>query len=153
MPFIGKVTRKLLPRSIGTSLSYLKILESDYGYAYSSFKWSAIDKNNNPLPWYTYPAVEYLKQLDYSQKTVFEYGSGNTSIFWSKLAKKVISVEDNNDWYKKVRQNLDTYKLENCELKFIPDKEHYVKKILKHENFDLIIIDGRHRFECAENVV
>ena len=29
-----------------------------------------VDKEGNPLPWYTYPAIEYLAQFDYSQKMI-----------------------------------------------------------------------------------
>lgn len=152
MSLIGKVMRRLLPRPIGTSLSSFKILESDYGHAFSSLKRSAIDKNNNPLPWYTYPAIEYLKQFDYSQKSIFEYGSGNSSIFWSQLAKKVVSIEDNEAWYTKVLEKISKYELNNCNLKYIPKKEDYINEILLHENFDLIIIDGQYRNECVERV-
>ena len=35
-----------------------------------------LDKDGNPIPWYTYPAIEYLSQFDYSDKEIFEYGCG-----------------------------------------------------------------------------
>ena len=39
-----------------------------------------LDRNGNPIPWYTYPAIEYLSQFDYSRKTIFEFGCGNSSL-------------------------------------------------------------------------
>ena len=30
-----------------------------------------LDRDNNPIPWYTYPAIEYLSQFDYSNKEIF----------------------------------------------------------------------------------
>lgn len=153
MSIAGKIFRKLLPRPIGTSITSCKILESDYGHAYSNFKWASIDKHNNPIPWYTYPAIEYLKQLDFSNKTVFEYGSGNSTIFWSKLVKKIVSVEDNKTWYQKVSNKISNFQINNCSLKFIPEEESYIKEIVNHENFDVIIIDGHYRTKCAQEVI
>lgn len=34
------------------------------------------DEEGRPLPWYTYPATEYLAQFNYCGKRVFEYGCG-----------------------------------------------------------------------------
>ena len=52
-----------------------------------------LDKNDNPIPWYTYPAIEYLSQFDYTDKQIFEFGCGFSSLFWAKRAEKVISIE------------------------------------------------------------
>ena len=60
-----------------------------------------IDKDGNPIPWYTYPAIEYLSQFDYSQKEIFEFGCGYSSMFWANRAKKVTSIEDNINWFSK----------------------------------------------------
>lgn len=58
-----------------------------------------IDKDGNPIPWYTYPAIEYLSQFDYGDKKVFEFGCGNSSLFWAVRAQEVISIEDNPSWF------------------------------------------------------
>src|SRR5688572_10403591 len=50
--------------------------------------------SGQPIPWYTYPAIEFIRQLDFSQSTVFEYGSGNSTMFWAASAARVISVEE-----------------------------------------------------------
>jgi precorrin-6B methylase 2 len=115
----------------------------------STFKYAAIDNNSNPIPWYTYPAIEYIKQLDFSQKTIFEYGSGNSSLFWAGISKSVISVENDEDWYKKVIENNH---FENLKINLIQDEEGYCKHILSYqEDFDVIIIDGNFsRYKCAQ---
>lgn len=105
-----------------------------------------IDGERNPLPWYTYPAIEYIKQLDFSHTEVFEYGSGNSTIFWSKLAKKIISIEHNRQWYETISPKLDS----NVELKLIEDEGSYIRAIEAYGNFDVVIIDGAYRQECAE---
>ena len=39
-----------------------------------------VNENNEPIPWFTYPSIQYLDQLDLSEKTIFEWGSGNSSL-------------------------------------------------------------------------
>ena len=57
----------------------LKIF-NDYGYFESIKVKLPVDKIGGPLPWYTYPAIEYIKQLDLTNKVVFEWGCGNSSV-------------------------------------------------------------------------
>ncbi|MCU0536480.1 MAG: class I SAM-dependent methyltransferase [Hydrococcus sp. Prado102] len=121
---------------------YLKKL----GWFKSFYSKEPIDVNREPIPWYTYPAIEYIKQLDFSDKEVFEYGSGNSTLFWSKISKKVISIENNQKWYEKVLKQVG----ENVNLKLVLDETSYIKEILNYEGFDVIIIDGSCRFECTK---
>ena len=108
-----------------------------------------INALREPLPWYTYPAIEYVKQLDFSEREVFEYGSGNSTIFWSKLAKRVVSIENNREWYETVRKKVES----NVEVKLIEDDSSYSQEILNHNCFDVIVIDGVHRLECAKTSI
>lgn len=105
-----------------------------------------IDADREPLPWYTYPAIEYVKQLDFSEREVFEYGSGNSTIFWSKLAQRVVSIENNQKWYETVQKKVQS----NVEVKLIENDVSYIQEISNHNSFDVIVIDGVHRFECAK---
>ena len=109
----------------------------------------AIDAEHNPLPWYTYPAIEYIKQFDFSNLEVFEYGSGNSTIFWSQLAIKIVSIENNPQWYKTVAEKV----ARNVELKLIENKDYYIEELEKYDKFDIIIIDGSYRHECAKVAV
>ncbi|MDJ1471634.1 hypothetical protein [Xanthocytophaga flava] len=124
---------------------YISIIDEDYGHAKSLQLQQCVDKNTNPLPWFTYPAIEYLKQLDLSQKTVLEWGSGNSSLFFSSLAKKVYSIEHNADWYERVKG----FKIANQTI-VNATEEQYVDAIKKFDTkFDIIIVDGILRNECA----
>ncbi len=105
-----------------------------------------IDANKNPCPWYTYPAIEYINQLDFSNKEVFEYGSGNSTIFWSEVAKRVVSIENNKEWYEIISSKVG----KKTEVQLIVDDVSYIQEILNHENFDIIVIDGLHRLDCAK---
>ena len=41
----------------------------------------------------------------------------------------------------------------NVELKAIEDKDSYIKELEKYDEFDIIIIDGSYRSECAKVAV
>ncbi|HAJ60075.1 MAG TPA: hypothetical protein DCP31_13100, partial [Cyanobacteria bacterium UBA8543] len=84
-------------------LKTIDIVEFEYGHFLSCEQQMCVDKSGNPIPWYTYPAIEYLNQLDFTDKKIYEYGSGNSSLFWAKRAKYVTSVENNQDWYSLIK--------------------------------------------------
>lgn len=147
---IDKLVYKLNNSFFTKAIYILRILRDDYGYFRTVKTGSCIDPHGNPIPWYTYPAIEYIRQLNFEEKYVFEYGLGNSSLFWSKLSKKVISVDNNKIWYEKI---FDKAK-DNMELIFFENKTDYVNCILDYGyNFDVIIIDADWRLDCAKNAI
>ena len=105
------------------------------------------DCKGEAIPWYTYPAVEYLSHLDLGQLSVFEYGSGNSTLWWSQRARSVVSIENDPEWYERV-----TSKLKGCTGDVIyqlqTDRQGYVHSLARE--FDITVIDGRYRMECAK---
>ena len=143
---IKKIINRILPRQILATLRNYKILSSDYGQYKTIKLWDCVDSNTIPIPWYSYPAIEYIKQLDFSDKIIFEYGSGNSTRFWAECSKKLVSVEDNRKWYNKIKSKLP----DNVEYYLFDETQKYIKSINNFPNgFDIIIIDGSHRYECA----
>jgi hypothetical protein len=128
----------------------VETVEFEYGHYFSSNQKLGVDKHGNPVPWYTYPAIEYLKQLDFSDKEIYEYGVGNSSLFWARRAKAVTSIENDKTWYSFIKNKQGA----NQELIFINDEEDYVNSILrKKQKYDLIIIDGLSRQACAQMAI
>ena len=130
------------------------ILWFAYGHLKSVRTGSAIDAAGDPLPWYTYPAIEFLRQFDFSNSRVFEYGAGNSTLFWATRAAAVVSVEDEEGWYGRLRSLVPS----NCTLVYEPDLKRYPETINKFsEPFDLIVVDGpartRTRLKCARAAV
>jgi hypothetical protein len=125
-------------------------LAFDYNQLGSMKKKKCLDKNNNPIPWYTYPAIEYLQNLDFAKKKVFEYGSGNSSLWWKERCRKIISIESDKKWYKQIQNSLLTNS--NFDYRLEIDKKKY---ILQTEilGSDIVIIDGLWRSECANFVI
>src|SRR5215213_3851569 len=84
--------KKLLPLRvpwrIKTAFEAFVALEFRYGRFRSAGAGRSIDGHGTPIPWYSYPAIEYLKQLDFRDRTVFEFGSGNSTLFWAARARQ-----------------------------------------------------------------
>src|SRR2546427_1382711 len=91
----GVLSSRAMPGCWLRSLRLYRILSFEYGHLKSAATLRSVDANGQPLPWITYPAIEFLKQLDLTDKTVFEYGCGGSTVYWSGVAKRVDSVEDN----------------------------------------------------------
>ena len=143
-PIFSPLIRSLLPWR--KQFKNFKILSSQYGQFKTIYDWNCVDAEGKEIPWYTYPATEFLKQLDFKNKTVFEYGSGNSTIFWSKRCKSILSVEDDKKWFDKIAKSLP----ENVDYRFTNDKDEYVNlPSFLDQKFDVIIVDGSYRSECA----
>src|SRR5574344_748693 len=131
--------------------TFIKMWQEEFGIEKSIDEKLCQDKDGNPLPWYTYPAIEYLSQFDYKDKKIFEYGCGFSSLFWAERAEKVISIEDNPKWFEKWQAEL---KAPNLHIFWRDEGEIYENAIFEtDENYDVIVIDGKRREKCAETAV
>jgi|SRR3989304_3283795 len=125
--------------------------------------------------WVTFEAKKWLEEFLTPNMVVFEYGSGGSTIFFSKRVKKLISVEHDSVWYQLVSDILKEKNISNCEYLLLePQLTHdgkpdftnpwsfasseypcmsfkaYVKSIdaFPDESFNLVFIDGRARPSC-----
>ena len=101
-----------------------------------------------PIPWITYPALDYLCRQDFSETDVLEYGGGESSLWWAARARKVITVEASVEWAKSLRERAPA----NLLVIGPVDLEGFAEApfIEGFKKFDVIIIDGWRRLECAE---
>ncbi len=113
---------------------------------------SAVDSDGNPIPWVTYPFIDFIKERIKKQHTVFEFGSGNSTLFYAKYAGIVVSVEHNKEWFDKiVSEKPENSEMIFCDLVYGGDYCNVPVKL--GEKFDLIIIDGRDRVNCCKTAV
>lgn len=120
---------------------------------FRSFKeQSSVDATGSPVPWITYPAYEFLRRRIDKEMSVFEFGCGGSTFWWASNVKRVVSVEHDKEWYKKVFSNLPSnVTLTHIELEY---GGHYAKEVSKYRSeFDVIVIDGRDRVNCALNAL
>lgn len=107
---------------------------------------------NQGVPWLIMGAVGYLDKLIRPSFSVFEWGSGGSTIWLAERASQVTSVEHTKGWYEKLSKRLEEEGLANVTLHFLPMGK-YVEAILGYPDdaFDLIMIDGRQRVRCIES--
>ena len=132
-------------------LKFIEMWQKEYAIERSIDEKVCEDKDGNPIPWYTYPAIEYLSQFDYADKKIFEFGCGYSSLFWANRALKVVSVEDNPQWFAEWRKSFNK---SNLEIRWRDEDEAYFNAILeKDELYDVIAVDGKCRAYCAATAV
>ena len=144
----------LRPSHWTPSLAAARSLWFDYAHLASVQSGNCVDAQGNPVPWYTYPAIEYVKQLDFRGRSVFEFGSGNSTLFWAAVAARVVTVEDDERWYRMMAPRVPR----NCELILESDLDAYAAAIGRSGDlYDVIVIDGaargKTRLRCAEAAV
>ena len=98
------------------------------------------------LPRLNLHTVEFLKGIITSESLVFETGSGNSTIWFGKQAKKVVALESDRGWYERVQGFVRRENLQNVKLYFDPHyPEKQFKEILESEDvieYDIVLHDG-----------
>lgn len=131
-------------------LRNLKILAFSQGQYRSILLRSPIGPDGAPTPWYTYPAVEYLRNFDFSESEIFEFGAGNSSLHWASVAKQVVSVEDNPTWFETVHATARP----NQKVLLCTTEDSYVSALGRQGKFfDVVIVDGKWRDRCCKEAV
>jgi hypothetical protein len=124
----------------------------DIGWTNSITTGEVVDASNNPLPWVTYPFIDFIKQRLNHTMDVFEFGSGNSTLYYADKVASVSSVENDLLWYDKVKSSMPrNASLFYCELKRGGDYCHFAENTGK--KYDLIIVDGRDRVNCCVNSI
>jgi len=139
-----------------------RTLKRSRGYLRSLTEGQCVDVEGDPIPWYTYPAIEQLAKWDFSQADVLEYGCGNSTIWWSTRAHSVTSIESDPEWFERIKSQLPS----NCSIALHPIEKgpnlseqtrRYVGAIDQLGKFDVIVIDGvpndRMRLECTKRAL
>ncbi|MHB8173612.1 MAG: O-methyltransferase [Nitrospirota bacterium] len=105
------------------------------------------------LPWISYSAIGKLKDFLNEESVILEFGSGMSTIWFARHAKRVYSVEDNVEWYKKVTGLIVGCGIDNVHYRFAEGKDYYSFMSDQTERFDLIMVDGSNRSDCIRNVM
>ncbi len=132
------------------------LMHTEYGFL-DEIGWTAsfnkdipVDKLGEPLPKLCYSMIFFLKERVDKNMMVFEFGSGQSTLFLSKLAAKVVAVEHDRDWFERINSRIPN----NVDLLFrdVEGNPAYSKSVVDYgKKFDLIIVDGRDRVNCVFN--
>lgn len=122
------------------------------GYLQSKITGKPLDNSNNAIPWMNYAIIEFLKERLNGSQTMFEYGMGYSTIFFASRVKSLDSLEYNKEWLEIVKEKASNFP--SVRLLYKTLSENYVTCINEQEKrYDIIVIDGRKRVECAQNAI
>jgi hypothetical protein len=122
----------------------------EIGWFRSSAIHMPVDAYGKSLPWYTYAAICFLENRLRQEMMVFEYGTGNSTLWWAERVASVITVEHDVTWYEYMKKLIPG----NVEFKYckLIDGEEYCHLVSKYDKqFSIVVIDGRDRVSCARN--
>ncbi len=120
----------------------------DTGWLNSFRSQMPVDLEQKPLPWVTYPFIDFIVGRLHKDMRIFEYGSGNSTLFYAERVHEVHAVEHNMDWYSKISKSLpNNAKIYHKEL--IRDGEYARFATSLNTQFDIIVVDGRDRVNCC----
>lgn len=109
-----------------------------------------VDKQGNPLPWYSYSAICFLKERLLPDMKIFEYGSGYSTAFYSKIVAEVNFVEDDIKWYNYVMKRWGDGSIYGV---CCSEKDDYLEACNTGKTYDIIVIDGKWRLERIEPAI
>ena len=130
------------------------------GHFRSSLKMAAVCKHGNPLPWYTYPAIDFLGGRRFENRTVLEFGGGQSTLWWATRASSVVTFEANRAWHDRIKIGMPI----NVDLHYVSRESgesdaSQVTTILSaktNRQYDVVVIDGLTRaqmFDIACNYI
>ena len=109
-----------------------------------------IDAQGNPIPWYTYSAIHFLSERVTPRMTVFEYGSGNSTLWWCGRAGRVAACEHDRAWFELMRARLPS-SVDYHHLDATQGDAYPTCALSARSRSDIIVIDGRERVRCAKH--
>jgi len=114
--------------------------------------WDGFHTLDLEIPWITPEAIHSLFLFLKPYHTVLEFGSGGSTLFFSKRAKSVLSFETLKPWYEKMSKKIkESSRWSNVDLHFVSTVQD-CSNIIGDKKFDVILVDicEISRFDLAE---
>jgi hypothetical protein len=126
------------------------------GQLRSAVTGKVVDRRGMPLPWLTYPAIDFLGSLDYTGKKVLEFGSGYSTLWWAKRVDSIVALEADQRWMAGMADRMPS----NATVLALPtdpndryhrtvDVDAFLAEHVGGQKFDVIVIDGVDRVGTA----
>lgn len=122
------------------------------GWLRSRAEERSVGADGEPLPWIAYPAIAFLSRRVRPDMTVFEYGSGASTLWWASRVRRVVAVEHDRGWIDRLLPRLPA----NASVGHADEGPGggYAENVLAHGlAFDVVVIDGRDRVRCVPNAL
>jgi hypothetical protein len=131
-----------------------------------------LDFRHPPRPYMTEHEIAFLEKYLSKNSSVLEWGSGNSTLYYSQFVREYTAIEHNEQWFKTISKRIR----KNTKLILIPPNGPYDPKIGNgwnqefegsyeqfrqyvdvvdtiNFNFDIVLIDGRARIACAKKIL
>ena len=117
------------------------------GWLQSLKEGKPVNQAMEPLPWITYPAIEFIEDKIQKNFKVFEYGSGNSTLWWSARVEELITLESDMSWFSYVQKTSPA----NVQARLCQERSQYPQVIYEYPDqyFDVVVIDHLDRNICA----
>lgn len=153
-----RVLHKLLPtklylliRSFVMTVTTPTVYAAQHGYYKSALSRSVVGSGGDAAPWLTFPLVTFLDTKSYAGRSVLEFGSGQSSLWWAKRADSIVALETDAEWTKRVRETAPA----NLDVKEVPlefataeDFAANVKEVVGDARHDVVVVDGGDRVKA-----
>ncbi len=128
---------------------FLKSGLKEDGWFRSFHTKESVDAKGNCLPWFNYAFIRFLESKLHKNISIFEYGSGNSTLWFASKVQSIKSVEHDQNWVNKLSLRLPA----NAKVVFqnLAQREIYINEIAaENKKYDMVIVDGRERNRCIE---
>lgn len=109
------------------------------------------------LPWITDGATDFIDNF-IKERTkrgletrVFEFGSGNSTLYFLSRGCSVVSIEHDFEWAEKIAVTADAFGYK--EKLMLRESERPYCQLYQDSGFDITVIDGRDRVQCLKHVL
>lgn len=103
------------------------------------------------LPWWSFEAIDAVAAFCTSQKRVFEYGTGGSTVFLASRCSHVTCVEDDPTWLDQVvtelrLRGLNNFRIELSRFDFrtpVGFESSAYLRALSGSEYDIVVVDGQ----------
>jgi hypothetical protein len=122
---------------------------TEVGWVKTSLVREPVTRDGKPVPWMTYPAIRFLESRLSKSMEVFEFGAGNSTLWWADRVDRVDSCEHDAQWYVRTQARLPgNASVTHRDLDTDGD---YCRAVgATQRAYDIVVIDGRDRVNCAQ---
>jgi hypothetical protein len=101
-------------------------------------------------PWFSYAANDFLESYLKPNMQIFEWGAGNSTLFFAQRCASVHSIENQDDWYQYLQKELLSNGISNVEVLMCKtcgstleefEQSSYFNAI-GDDFYDVIVVDG-----------
>ena len=156
--FFWQTAEKLKLASIVRLFIYPDSYLIDQGWFLSIKESKSVGGKGQPIPWLTYPLINFIESRLNKTMTMYEFGCGNSTLWFAERVGDIESVEHNREWYEEIEPKLPSnVKLTLHEMvseqtysaiTFMPiaDETPYSSAVSQTGKlYDVILVDGVYR--------